>query len=159
MNNLIAALTIFALIGSGLMAGTFFAFSTFIMQAFAARPAGEAMNAMKEINVVILRSPFMAIFFGTALACAILLVYSLVYPVSTGSYLVAAASGVYLVTNILVTGMFNVPRNNRLAKTESDDLMAGAVWDEYLESWTRWNHIRTVGGILSAIMFAGSLLY
>jgi uncharacterized membrane protein len=159
MSNFIAALTIFALVGSGLVAGTFFAFSTFIMQAFAARPADEAAPAMKEINTVILRSPFIAVFIGVAIASLILAVYSFVYPASTGSYLLVAGSAAYLVLCFGVTMVLNVPLNNRLAAVEPGDMMAKAVWDEYLEGWTRWNHIRTVGGLLAALLFASSLLY
>jgi uncharacterized membrane protein len=159
MNNFVAGLTVSALIGSGLIAGTFFAFSTFIMPAFTARPADEAASAMKEINVVVLRSPFIAVFVGTALASLVLAAYGFAYGTSAGSYLLIAGSAAYILLCFAVTVIFNVPLNNKLAATRPDDLMAKAVWEEYLERWTRWNHLRTAGSLIAAILFAGSLLY
>ena len=58
----------FSAIGSGLIAGLFFAFSTFIMTAFDRIPQGHGISAMQSINSAILRSLFMPLFFGTALA-------------------------------------------------------------------------------------------
>ena len=65
--SLIAVLIILAAIGSALIGGLFFAFSTFIMAALGQRPPAEGMAAMVSINRVILRSLFMPVFFGTAL--------------------------------------------------------------------------------------------
>ena len=45
------ALTLFAALGCGLIAGVFFAFSTFVMKALARLPSGEGMAAMQSINV------------------------------------------------------------------------------------------------------------
>ena len=61
-----------AALGSGLIAGLFFAFSTFIMKALALRPPAEGMAAMVSIDRVILRSLFMPVFFGTALLSAVI---------------------------------------------------------------------------------------
>src|SRR5262245_41361187 len=53
-------------IGSGLIAGVFFAFSTFVMRALAQRPAHEAVAAMQSINVVVLNPLFLLPFVSTA---------------------------------------------------------------------------------------------
>ena len=63
----LAAVILIAALGTALIGGLFFAFSTFIMAALAARPAAEGMAAMVSINRVILRSLFMPVFFGAAL--------------------------------------------------------------------------------------------
>ena len=50
MNDWVALLTISSALGSGLMAGVFFAFSTFVMRALARRPFAEGIGAMQELN-------------------------------------------------------------------------------------------------------------
>ena len=47
--------TFLAAIGSGLIAGVFFAFSTFVMRALGRRPPTEGMAAMQAINVAVIR--------------------------------------------------------------------------------------------------------
>ena len=59
---------------SGLMAGLFFAFSTFVMQALGKRPAPTGIAAMQSINATILNPIFFALFFGTAVLSLILAV-------------------------------------------------------------------------------------
>jgi RNA polymerase sigma-70 factor (ECF subfamily) len=63
------ALQLFAALGCGLIAGVFFAFSTFVMKALAQRPSVESIAAMQSINITIINPWFMTAFFGTGLAC------------------------------------------------------------------------------------------
>jgi uncharacterized membrane protein len=56
-------------IGCGLIAGVFFAFSTFVMQALRRLPGAEGMPAMQSINVVVLNPIFLGVFLGTAVTC------------------------------------------------------------------------------------------
>ncbi|MDP5279945.1 hypothetical protein Q9Q95_13505, partial [Sphingomonas sp. DG1-23] len=58
----------FGAIGCGLIAGLYFAFSTFILQAFDRLGPGPAAQAMNAINVQIVQSWFMPLFLGTTLA-------------------------------------------------------------------------------------------
>ncbi|MGB0752441.1 MAG: hypothetical protein ACPGQI_10815, partial [Gammaproteobacteria bacterium] len=60
--NLIAWLVA---VSSGLMAGTYFAFSSFIMQSLKALDGLDGIRTMNSINKVILRSMFMPLFFGS----------------------------------------------------------------------------------------------
>src|SRR5207247_3508326 len=76
MNNPIYLLTFVAALGSGLVAGIFFAFSNFVMRALARIPHGIA--AMQSINVVVLNGWFFAVFFGTAGCCLALTISSFV---------------------------------------------------------------------------------
>ena len=55
------------------------------------------------------------------------------------------------------TGARNVPLNNRLAQVEPADARAAAVWDEYLERWTAWNHVRTVTSLAAAVALTVAL--
>src|SRR4029453_8846365 len=64
MNNPIYLLTFVVALGSGLVAGIFFAFSNFVMKALARVPAAQGIAAMKSINVVVLNKWFFAVFLG-----------------------------------------------------------------------------------------------
>ena len=73
MNDaIIQMLILLSAIGSGLVGGIFFAFSTFIMKALHRLPPAQGIAAMQSINVVVINPLFLAAFFGTAITCAIL---------------------------------------------------------------------------------------
>lgn len=148
------ALTLAAALGSATVGGIFFAFSTFIMRALALRPPAEGMAAMAAINRVILRSPFMPLFFGTAALALVLAVYRGTLWTAASGWLLGGA-GFYLVGSIGVTMVFNVPLNNTLDRTGPG---AEALWKIYLERWTRWNHVRTVACLAAAGLFVGALV-
>jgi uncharacterized membrane protein len=65
MNGLTKALTIAALVGTGLMAGLFFAFGTTVMSSLAKLPAAQGAHTMNIINVRIQNPLFLLIFVGT----------------------------------------------------------------------------------------------
>jgi uncharacterized membrane protein len=50
LDGLLFVLTLFAALGCGLVAGVFFAFSTFVMKALARLPAEQGIAAMQAIN-------------------------------------------------------------------------------------------------------------
>lgn len=54
MSTALFVLAALAALGSALMAGTFFAFSSFIMGALGRLPPAEGISAMQSINVVVL---------------------------------------------------------------------------------------------------------
>src|SRR6478735_1614936 len=66
LDHIFVPLTLIAAIGAGLIAGVFFAFSTFVMRALNRLPANEAIAAMQSINVAVLCPPFLVVFMGTA---------------------------------------------------------------------------------------------
>lgn len=152
--TLLSALTILAVLGCGIIGGVFFAFSTFIMNAFSERPPAEGAAAMQSINVVILRSLFIPVFIGTALLCLVLAVLAVIWWQSPRSLLLIGASGQYVLGSFGVTVLFNVPLNNQLAADGSAE-----VWQRYLSVWTGWNHIRTAASLLAAVLFMIALLY
>ena len=145
-----------AALGSGLIAGLFFAFSTFIMKALALRPPAEGMAAMVSIDRVILRSLFMPVFFGTALLGAVIAIYALVVPMPASPWLIAAAL-IYLLANIAVTMLWNVPLNNAIERADpaADN---SALWAHYLDRWTKWNHVRTIACLVASGLFIGALI-
>ena len=74
MDDTLFALTLVAALGSGLVAGAFFAFSTFVMGALARLPAPQGIAAMQSINIVVINPWFMTAMFGTGLAAVALAV-------------------------------------------------------------------------------------
>ncbi len=67
--NFLDILTLTALLGSGLVAGIFFAFSNFIMRALGQLPENKGMAAMNAINVTVINPWFFLAFFGTGAVC------------------------------------------------------------------------------------------
>ena len=68
-DGLLRVLTLIAALGSGLMAGFFFAFSVSVMKALGRLPPAQGIAAMQSINVVVINPVFLIAFFGTAAAC------------------------------------------------------------------------------------------
>jgi len=154
---MLTTLALLASIGAGTIGGVFFAFSTFVMNALAQLPANQAVAAMQRINVVVLNPLFLGVFMGTALLAAGCVAASFLPWTAPRSPLLLAAGLLYLVGSWGVTMALNVPRNNRLARTNAESPEAAIYWPDYVREWSVWNHVRTVGSIASAACSAGSL--
>ncbi|MBZ9655644.1 anthrone oxygenase family protein [Phyllobacterium lublinensis] len=153
MIALIPLLTLVAALGTGLMAGLFFAFSSFIMAALARLPAEQGIAAMNSINVTILNATFGLAFFGTAALCVVLGIVSILYWPAPGSAWLLAGSLLYLVGTIAVTMVFNVPLNDALAAIAPASQEGAALWTRYFAEWLPWNHVRTLANIAALIAF------
>jgi uncharacterized membrane protein len=140
-------LTLCSALGCGLMGGLFFTFSTFVMKALGKLTPAAGIAAMQSINIVIINPLFLGLFLGTAVACVILAVFSLVI---RGSVYVLAGSVLYLAGCIAVTAICNVPRNNALAAVDPGSAEGARLWADYLVSWTAWNHVRTISCLAAA---------
>jgi len=146
------------LLGSALIGGIFFAFSSFVMKALARVPSSEGIAAMQSINVVVLNPSFLGIFMGTAvisLAVAVLAVKGWGTP--SAPFFVAGAL-LYLAGTFLVTAFGNVPLNDRLAAVVATDPASVAVWEHYLDRWTLLNTIRTAAAAGAALMLTLGLI-
>ena len=108
--------------------------------------------AMQSINVAALRWPFMAAFFGTAASCALLAVGWLFWRQEHLDSFLFIGGVIYLVGSLLVTALFNVPRNEKLADVRSDSAEAAELWSRYVAEWTAWNHLRAVASLLAAAL-------
>jgi uncharacterized membrane protein len=153
LDNLIYYLTLGSALGSGLIAGAFFALSTFVMRALARLPANEGLAAMQSINVTVINPWFMLVFLGTGVMCSALIVMTVLRWQKPGAGFLLAASLLYLIGTFLVTMLFNVPRNDALAAVEPGSANGVAVWASYVSSWTAWNHVRTVAAVAATVLF------
>ncbi len=151
------ALVLAALLGCGIIAGVFFTFSTFVMKALSRLSPAEGMAAMQSINITVLTPLFFGVFLGTAVVCIILLVWSLLQWEQANSGYVLVGSILYLVGSLMVTAVFNVPRNEALAEVDVLSADAENIWVNYQTEWTTWNHVRTITSVLAVVCFGFGL--
>jgi uncharacterized membrane protein len=156
MTSLRLGLEIAAALGSGIVAGIFYAFSTFVMRGLGRLPPEQGIAAMNSINVAVINPLFFAAFFGTAIVCAVLGLWSLVTFRDPGALCTLIGCALYLVGVIGVTMRFNVPLNNALAAAPQSPEGA-SLWSRYLTEWTNWNHVRTVAPALATLLFISAL--
>jgi uncharacterized membrane protein len=148
---LVTGLLWFSAIGCGLLGGLYFAFSAFIMTAFARIDRASATAAMNAINAAILRSLFMPIFLGTTLAGLVLALAALLDWSDPAAPAMLAGGIAHVAGMFAVTMLFNVPLNNALAVADAPS--ADATWSRYLRTWTAWNHARTLSSLAACALF------
>ncbi|KYF70071.1 anthrone oxygenase family protein [Sorangium cellulosum] len=149
-DSIFFTLTLVSALGSGLMAGTFFAFSTFVMGALARLPPAQGIAAMQSINVVVLNPVFLGVFTGTAATCVLLVIAALLTWVKPGAGWALAGGLLYVVGTFIETLTFHVPRNNALAAVDPASAESARRWADYITSWTAGNHVRTAAALVAA---------
>ncbi len=151
------ALIFAAALGCGLIAGTFFAFSAFVMAALGRLPPDHGVAAMQSINIAVLNPWFLTAFMGTAAACAVLVGASVYRWEEPGAVYLLTGGLFYLVGTFLVTIVFNVPLNDALAAVTPGGAEASRLWTRYLTDWTAWNHARTAASLAALAAFIAAL--
>ncbi|MGL4619177.1 anthrone oxygenase family protein [Chroococcidiopsis sp.] len=157
VDNLSFGLKLFSALGCGLVAGVFFAFSTFVMSALARLQPKEGIAAMQSINIMAINPLFMLALFGTAATCLFLAVSSLLKWHQLDAAYLLVGSLLYLVGTVLVTIAFNVPLNDALATVKPDSTQGANLWASYLTNWTIWNHVRTIAALAATVLLTISL--
>src|SRR5437762_3449246 len=153
MSDWKSTLIVVLALGSGLIGGIFFAFSSFIMKALARVPPTHGIAVMQSINVFVLNIWFFAVFFGTGACCLVLGISSLFRWEKPGAGYLLAGSVLYLIGTMIVTIACNVPLNDALAAVDPSSADAGRVWSDYLRKWTAWSHLRTGAALAAAALF------
>ena len=146
-------LIMLAALGSALVAGIFYAFSTFVMTALGRLAPEQGISAMQAINVAVLNPWFFGAFFGTALGAVALAIIACLNEGRSAALYLAAGVVLYLAGSILVTMVFNVPLNNKLAAKDPASAEGAALWIDYRSRWTFWNHVRTGASLAAAAGF------
>jgi uncharacterized membrane protein len=157
IQSIVTGLLWFSAIGCGLIAGLYFAFSTFIMTALGRIEQAHGVSAMNAINSTILRSLFMPLFWGTTLASLALVVIALFHWSQPGAKAMLAGGLLYVVGMFVFTIVFNVPLNNALAAVDPASAGAARVWARYLKEWTFWNHVRTIASVAAGALFIAAI--
>ena len=150
------ALTVVAAVGSSVVGGVFLAFSVLVMKALRRLPPGQGIAAMQAVNVAAPAPLFMATLFGTALACAGLIVVSIGRSDGAAVACQLVGSALYL-SAVVLTIVYHVPRNLALAAVDPNDAGAAVTWRRYLSGWTAWNHVRTATSVAAAVTLTVAL--
>ena len=145
-----------AAIGSVVLGGVFFAFSSFVMPALGNVLPSEGIRAMQRINIDVFCWSFSALFFGLPVLFIGLGIYAAVMLPPGVSWLWMVGSLIYLLGCLLVTGLGNVPLNNSLARLDPDEAGVNTQWQQYLLVWTGWNHVRGVACLLAGLCYFGA---
>jgi uncharacterized membrane protein len=157
IDGAVAWLTGTAAVTSGLVAGVFFAFSTFVMPALRRLPAPQGIAAMQSINVTVITPLFMLALFGTTIVCVVLAVIALAHWHEAGAGLVLAGAISYVLGTTVITMAYHVPRNNALDRVDPNASDAPAPWSAFFTEWTHMNHVRTVAALAACICFVIAL--
>ena len=157
MSNSIHATTLAAALGCGLIAGLCFTFSIAVMPAFDDLSPSAAIAAMQSINRTIVNPLFLLALLGTALACVVLVVWSIRAWGQPGARLVLAGAALYLVGMIGVTFAANIPLNDTLDSVRAGGASAAQDWSDFSGPWTALNHVRTVATLAAAGLLTAGL--
>ena len=117
-----------------------------------AEPAA-GIEAMQHINRDVIKTQFVAGILSIGGFSLLFGLYSLV--VFEGAALVALilAPLVYVPSVFLMTMFGNVPMNNKLDSLDHSSANSQAYWLEYGKKWTRLNHFRSIGSVLTAGLY------
>lgn len=152
MMSLLLWLDKVAIISFGFIGGAYFAFSFFVMQSLKKTSASDAIRTMNTINLVILKSPFMLLFFFSSFIAFILFLENFIlYKIISNE---GFASLIFFVGMFICTATKNVPLNNKLADFDFNDPNRNPEieWNDYYKNWIKWNHIRTASSFLSMVL-------
>ncbi len=140
-----------AALGSGLVGGVLFAFSTFVMSALARLPAPQGIAAIQSINIVAINPMFMGAFLGTGAICVGLMIGAVSRWHDPATPYILTGGLLYVLGTILVTMIWNVPMNDALAAVDPNTAEAAHLWGRVVQQWTAWNHVRTVAALAAAV--------
>ena len=150
--DLITAATVAAAVGSALVAGLMFAFSTSVMPALRRRPDAEGIAVMQAMNSAILNPLFGLVFSGTTVLCVVLAATAPFTTDESHATLRGLGSALYVLGTFGVTMVANVPMNNALDAVEPGSDEGATYWRTYLRQWTAWNHLRALLGTAAAVL-------
>jgi uncharacterized membrane protein len=153
IDQLLCVSTVLAALGSGLVAGTFFAFAAFVLAALGRLKAPAGIAAMQSIIAAIKGPLFLVVFFGTAALAGVLGLAAPLKWSEPGSGYLLLGSLLFLNGPFGVTLMKNLPLNNKLAATKPETAESARFWEEFRGVWGFWNHVRWIGALGAAAAF------
>lgn len=150
----------FLALWSAVIGGVFSAFSEFIMAGLLRASPSAGIQAMQEINKTVIRTQFVAGIMLIPVLSVAVAVYGANHFEGAARIALIAAPAIYIPSVFLMTMIGNVPMNNRLESLDPESAEATAYWQVYGRRWTRLNHFRSLGSILTALVYlvAGALL-
>lgn len=147
---------LFLALWSAIVGGVFSAFSEFIMAALLKAAPACGIEAMQHINRSVIPTQFVAGILLIAPASVLLAAYSVNTVEGAALWALVAAPFVYVPSVFLMTIIGNVPMNNRLDRLDHASPEAEVYWLRYGRDWTRLNHVRTLGSVVTAMLYVGA---
>lgn len=146
-------LCLFLALWSAVIGGVFSAFSEFVMSGLLrAEPAG-GIEAMQQINRTVITTQFVAGIILIAPLSIGFAIYAWLHLDGGAQIAVIAAPVIYLPSVFLMTMLGNVPMNNKLDGMDYKAPASEAYWRRYGRVWTRLNHFRTIGSVVTAGLY------
>lgn len=141
---------LFLALWTALVGGVFKAFSEFIMSGLLrAAPAG-GIESMQHINRTVLKTEFVAALILIAIFSTTFAIYAVMQFNGPALGMLVFAPLVYVPSVFLMTIFGNVPMNKKLEALDHMSSEAELYWREYGRVWTRLNHFRSIGCIVTA---------
>ncbi len=144
---------LFLALWSAVIGGVFSAFSEFVMSGLLRTAPAGGIEAMQHINRTVIKTQFVAGILSIALFSVLFALYSTTIFEGAALVTLILAPIVYLPTVFFMTIFGNVPMNNKLERLNYKTFEAETYWIDYGRDWTRLNHIRTLGSILTAGLY------
>jgi uncharacterized membrane protein len=158
MDRLLTVSTVLSALGSGLIAGAFFAFAAFVLTALSSLRPPEGISAMQSMIAAIKGPLFLVVFFGTAALAALMGIAATLKWGEPGALYLLIGSLLYLNGPFAVTLLKNVPLNNKFAAVKPGSIESATVWKEFRDSWGLWNHVRWIASLAAAAAFIWALV-
>jgi uncharacterized membrane protein len=140
-------------LGAGLIAGIFLAFSDFVMPGLDEAGPGGGADAMRGLNRTVYKSIFLVLLKALVPLALALAVAAFLFGRPGMAIWLGLGMASHVGPVLLVTGLRNIPMNNRLQSLASDPDGTSAYWPQYVERWSGWNHVRTAGAVLTCACF------
>ena len=144
---------LFLALWSAVIGGVFSAFSEFVMSGLLRTAPAGGIEAMQHITRTVIKTQFVAGILSIALFSVLFALYSTTIFEGAALVTLILAPIVYLPTVFFMTIFGNVPMNNKLERLNHKTFEAETYWIDYGRDWTRLNHIRTLGSILTAGLY------
>ena len=111
-------LTLTGVVGAGLAAGVYLAFSTFVMPGLRRTSHSQAISAMSAINKAAPANPLlMVVPFGTGIVCVLLLIAGVRHRDDPAAVWQIVGAALYLVSVLILVG-YHIPHNDQLMKVD-----------------------------------------
>lgn len=138
-----------------LSAGIFYAYAVSVVPGIGRIKDGAYLSAIQSINRAILNPWFFVVFMAPVFLLPFGAWQQFSRPADAAWWALAAAAAVYIIGVFGVTVVCNVPLNEWLDKqdlaTAGEDVLK--EWRLRFEGpWNRWNLVRTVASVISAIL-------
>jgi uncharacterized membrane protein len=144
----------FSIIGCAVVAGVLLTFSDFVMRSLNGAKTSAGVEVMQVINREVFKTVFMTLAASVLFAAPVLMGYAYVNLVGPAAALMIAGGAIYFGGVLVVTLVFNVPMNNRLAGWDCAGVDAAAYWaNTYFPRWTFWNWVRAIASAVSAACY------